>query len=92
MNRLISSIRALLPNCKQAIRLQSDGLDRPLSTSQWLGLRLHLVFCKWCVRYGEHITFLQIAAQWHEHDHRPEQAMPPEARERIKRALKTGKD
>jgi hypothetical protein len=92
MNRLIKAIRALLPNCKQAIRLQSDALDRPLSTSQWLGLRLHLAFCKWCVRYGEHIKFLQIAAQCHEHDHRQEQAMPPEARERIKRALKSRKD
>jgi len=89
MNRLFKAIRALSPNCKEATRLQSDALDRPLSRFQRIGLRIHLALCVWCKRYGKQIKFLRTAAQHCEHDHSPEQTMPPEARERIKRALKT---
>jgi len=89
MNRLFKAIRALSPNCKEATRLQSDALDRPLSRFQRIGLRIHLALCVWCSRYGKQIKFLRSAAQHCEHDHSLEQTMPPEARERIKRALKT---
>ena len=89
MNRLIKAINAFSPNCKEAIRLQSDALDRPLPLLRRIGLWIHLTLCVWCKRYGKQIKFLRTAAQHCEHDHSPEQTMPPEARERIKRALKT---
>src|ERR1051325_2498035 len=86
---LLRGVTALSPNCKQAARLQSDALDRKLPFFQWLGLRLHLGFCKWCRRYGRQLRFLRDAA--HEH---PEELVKPlphkmseEARERIKRRL-----
>jgi hypothetical protein len=91
MIRLVKVIRALAPNCKEAIRLQSDALDRPLSLFQRIGLRIHLAFCVWCKRYGKQIKFLRTAAQHCEHDHSPKHTLPLEARERIKRALKTDK-
>ena len=94
MNRLIKTIRALSPNCKEAIRLQSDALDRPLPPLRRIGLRIHLALCVWCSRYGEHIKFLRAAAQHCDHDHEQKQTLPPEARDRIreqvKRALETG--
>jgi len=95
MNRLFKAIRALSPNCKEAARLQSNALDRPLSRFQRIGLRIHLALCVWCSRYGKQIKFLRTAAQHCEHDHspeHPEQTLPPEALERIKRALKTGEN
>jgi hypothetical protein len=92
MNWLIKSIRALSPNCKEAIRLQSEALDHPLSPLRRIGLRIHLALCVWCSRYGKQIKFLRTAAQNCDHDHEPKQTLPPEARERIKRALEAGKN
>ncbi|SRR6266567_953224 len=86
---LARGVAALSPDCKQAARMQSDAVDRKLPFFQWLGLRLHLVLCKWCRRYGKQIRFLRDAA----HEHPEEMAKPlphkmsDEARERIKRRL-----
>jgi hypothetical protein len=91
MNWLAKTIRALSPNCREAIRLQSESLDRPPSLPKSIGLRIHLVLCIWCSRYGRQIKFLRTAAQRYDHDHEPKQILPREARERIKRALEAGK-
>ena len=79
----------LLPTCRQVSKLQSDLLDRPLSLPKRFGLRLHLLVCKWCRRYGKQIRFLHEAV--HEHPDELSQATPqtlsPEARERLKQRL-----
>ena len=87
-----TGLSALLPNCRDAARLQSEAMDARLSVTKRLGLALHLLICKWCRRYGKQIRFLRDAA----HDH-PEnltnavpQTLSPEARERIRQRLKSG--
>lgn len=96
-NKLSSALargaRLLSPNCKEAARLQSEALDRKLPFLRQLGLRLHLLYCKWCRRYGRQISFLRSAAQESTaHDHAsPPQSLSPEARERIKRRLESEK-
>jgi len=96
MNWLANILKALArglgdlsPSCKQAVRLQSAALDTGLSFSQRLGLRIHLVLCRWCRRYGQQIRFLRSAAREHEDDEQvlPQRALSPEARERIKQKL-----
>ena len=89
MNRLVRIFRMLSPNCREAIRLQSDALDHPLPRLQRIGLRIHLALCVWCSRYGKQIKFLRSAAQ-HCDPHQPKQILPREARERIKRAIEAG--
>ncbi len=81
--------RKLAPNCREASRLQSEGLDHSLSLAQRLSLRLHLLLCKWCRRYGKEIRLLRRVVQ-----ERPDQVseatpgnLSPEARERLKRSL-----
>ena len=97
MNWLMKMLKApfrkageLSPNCREATRLQSEALDRPLGLGQRIGLRIHLVLCKWCRRYGKQIAFLRSAAHRHEEQDEclPPQSLPPEARERIKRRLR----
>jgi len=69
--------------------MQSDALDRRLPFFQRAGLRLHLLFCKWCRRYGKHIGFMRWASRecaHEDHDPRPK-SLSPEARERIKQRL-----
>lgn len=84
----------LSPTCREAARLQSEALDRRLGLGQRLGLRLHLLLCKWCRRYGKQLDFLRAAAHRQEqHEHGlPPQPLRPEARARIlRRLLEAGK-
>lgn len=92
MNWFLNAIRALSPNCREAVRLQSDALDRPLPFFQRIGLRIHLWLCAWCRRYGKQIRFLRTAARQCEEEHgkTPNGGLPAEARERIKRAMGAG--
>ena len=84
---------ALVPNCREASRLQSEALDKELSLVQRFGLALHLMICKWCRRYGKQVRFLRDAA--HERSENLSEAVPQklsvEARERIKKRLQLGR-
>ena len=80
-------VSLLSPSCRQASRLQSESLDRSLTFFESIGLRLHLVLCKWCRRYGEQIKFLRRAAPQSEQHAAPTAGLSPEARERIKQKL-----
>jgi hypothetical protein len=75
MNWLTRTLHALSPNCREAIRLQSAALERPLSPLQRIGLRIHLMLCVWCLRYGREINFLRTAAQRCEPNDGPKQAL-----------------
>lgn len=90
LKALLRKARELSPNCREATRLQSDALDHPLGQGQRIGLRIHLVLCKWCRRYGQQIGFLRSAAHRQEEHEQclPPQSLPPEACERIKRRLR----
>ncbi len=87
--RLISRLRELFPNCRTAVRVQSDAMDRPLNWTQRLGLTMHRLVCRWCRRYGQQILFLRTAAR--QRDEKTNETLPeklsPESRERIKRRL-----
>ena len=91
MTWFAKTLRALAPNCREAIRLQSEALDRPLTWRQRFGLWLHLGLCLWCRRYGQQIKFLRAADQRCDQDEAVDQTLPAAARERIKHALKDGK-
>lgn len=47
--------------CKQASQLLSQSLDRQLSARERFALRLHLLICKYCKRFGEQIKLLRAA-------------------------------
>jgi len=93
-DKLKSACAGLSMNCQEAARAQSELLDHPLPPARRIGLKLHLLICKWCRRYGQQIRFLRLAA--HEHHDRLAQAASPtlaaEARQRIKQRLRPGND
>jgi hypothetical protein len=92
-NKIQSACAEISPNCREAVRAQSEALDHPLPPARRFGLWLHLLICKWCRRYGRQIRFLREAA--HEHDETLAEGAPqnlsPEARERIKQHLREKK-
>jgi hypothetical protein len=89
MHWLIQILRALSPNCKEAMRMQSDAMDRPLSLVQRIGLRIHLMLCVWCIRYGRQIAFMRKVTQNLEHEHHEAQ-LTTDARQRMQSAIRTG--
>jgi hypothetical protein len=69
-------------------------MDQRLSLFEKLGLRLHLLLCGWCRRYGTQLKVLRSAAhqcEKHESLGLP-QTLSPEARERIKQRLHSGQE
>ena len=90
LKTVAKGMAALSPNCRQASRLQSEALDHKLSILQRVGLRIHLVFCRWCRRYGKQIRFLRQAAHEHPDElaEHARQKLPDDARERIKQKLR----
>ena len=91
---LVRGLADFSPSCKTAARLQSEALDRKLPLRQRFGLRVHLLLCKWCRRYGKQVAFLRNAAR--EHPDRMAKPVPQklsdEARERIQQRLRASKE
>ncbi len=50
-------------NCRQVTRLVSQSMETKLRWYQWLGMRLHLLYCVWCRRYASQIRFLHQACK-----------------------------
>ncbi|HEY0842905.1 zf-HC2 domain-containing protein [Methylotenera sp.] len=49
--------------CKQASKLISQSLDRPLSWSELMQLKLHLMICDACSRFKKQLNLLRVAMQ-----------------------------
>jgi hypothetical protein len=69
--------------CRHTSRLLSDRLERSLSWFEWLCLRVHLLGCEPCCRFGRAIRWLHRALA----DAPNDAQLSAEARERIRRAL-----
>lgn len=48
-------------DCKQTSQLISQSLDRSLTLRERFALRLHLIVCKYCTRFSQHLQTLRIA-------------------------------
>ena len=48
-------------SCKQASQLISASLDRPLTLSERIVLRLHLIICKYCKRFSQQLQTMRVA-------------------------------
>ena len=88
--KLINGLADLSPSCKTAARLQSEALDHKLSLRRRLGLRIHLVLCKWCRRYGKQLAFTHNAAHSYpdEMAKSVSQQLSDEARARMQQKLR----
>ena len=77
-------------NCKEVTRMVSESMDRKLPLHQRMGIRVHLLMCKFCSRYRKQLLILREAMRLQEsyvQDTKPSFALHPEARERIKRSF-----
>ena len=75
-------------SCHRATELLSKRHDAPLTSRERLALRIHLLLCTWCRRYGNQITVLHEALRLRAADGEPAgPSLSPEARKRIRAAL-----
>ena len=51
-------LRSLQP-CREIVPLMSESMERSLSVSEWLQLKLHLRVCAWCARYLDQIKLIR---------------------------------
>lgn len=49
----------MMMSCRQASRLISDGMDRPLSRSEQLRLSFHLLLCRNCRHFRQQMQQLR---------------------------------
>lgn len=54
---------ALRLSCKEASRLISEEMDRRLSLTERIALRLHVRICDACTRFTRQVAFLRRALQ-----------------------------
>ena len=75
--------------CKDASRLVSEGLERPLGFRERWSLRLHLWLCDNCRRFERQLRLLRRALRKLARgaETAQGQALPSAARERIRKAL-----
>lgn len=81
-----------LPTCKQTVALISQSLERPLTLRERVTTKLHLWVCIWCVRYLEQLQLMRDtmsarSTQVSDDASPNDDALSPQARERLKRAL-----
>ncbi len=82
-------------SCKQASRMVSESMDRPLKLRERITLRMHILMCSFCTRFARQMRFLRRAANQFsqavsEPSSAPEMTLSVEAKQRISRALSEG--
>jgi predicted anti-sigma-YlaC factor YlaD len=54
-------VREMMLSCKQVTRLVSQGLEREMSFTERVRLRVHLAICDGCTNFSQQIAFLRKA-------------------------------
>ena len=78
--------------CKDVTKLLSESMDRSLPLGKRIGVRLHLIICKWCARYERQLLLIRetarrlaatVEAPWETFG----DTLSEEARERIRKSI-----
>jgi len=80
-------------NCKKVSRLVSESMDRDIGTMHRLGLRFHLMMCRYCARYARQLRLIRkkIRSAVTEKD-APAHTLPEETKKRLQDLIKHHSD
>ena len=83
-------LHVLSLRCEEADRLMSDSLDRQLTWSEQVALQGHMIVCRACRRAWRQMLILQqtMRESLDVADAAGDEILSPEARDRIRQALK----
>ncbi len=91
MSKALKGILQILSlRCEEADRLMSDSLDRRLTWSERVALKGHVAVCRGCRRARRQLLILQqtMRKSFESADAASDEMLSPEARDRIRQALK----
>lgn len=54
-------VQGVMPTCKEVHRLVSEAMDRDLSLTERLRVRMHLLICVACTRFERQMALLRSA-------------------------------
>jgi hypothetical protein len=80
-------------SCKDVTRLLSEAMDHSLPLGKRIGVRLHILMCKFCARYERQLLLIRetvrhLAATVEMPLEMPGETLSQEARERIRKSLR----
>lgn len=83
----------ILPDCEEASQRVSAAMDGRLSLGQRVGVRLHLMICKFCHRFEEQLRLIRtiVRSEFAAAEGSSAQ-LRPEVRERIQNAIRSSSD
>jgi hypothetical protein len=61
----------LMPTCREIHQLVSEGMDRKLTRSERMRMRVHLFVCDACTRFDAQMLLLRSAMRRLGQDHEP---------------------
>ena len=81
-------------DCKQTSQLISQSLDRSLTLRERFALRLHLLVCKYCKQFSQHLQTIRVALKQMTSSIESNDgiAMPSAAKSRILQSIESIKD
>jgi hypothetical protein len=76
-------------SCKDTARILSDSRDEPLPFMTRMGLRMHLMMCRFCRRYDHQLNVLDAVVEGYASSAEDLHSahLSPEVRDRIKESL-----
>ncbi|MGE5700287.1 MAG: zf-HC2 domain-containing protein [Deltaproteobacteria bacterium] len=80
-------------SCKDVTKLISESMDASLPIGRRIGVRFHLIICKWCARYERQFVLIRdtarrLATMVEMPGDSPGETLSAEARERIAKSMK----
>ena len=80
-------------SCKDVTQLLSESMDTSLPIGKRVGMRLHLLMCKFCARYERQLllireTVRRIVASEEKPGESPGETLSEESKERIRKSLR----
>jgi hypothetical protein len=77
-------------SCKDVTRLLSESMDHSLPFGKQVGVRFHLLICRFCLRYERQLLLIrETARRFAAIEDAPGEALSEEAKERIRKSLAT---
>jgi hypothetical protein len=81
-------------SCKDVTRLLSESMDHSLPLGKRVGVRFHLLICRFCARYKRQLllireTVRRLAAMEDAYSSLTVERLSEEAKERIRKSLAT---
>ena len=78
-------------SCKDVTQLLSESMDASLPIGKRIGVRLHLLICKFCLRYKRQLLLIrETARRLAASEDIPGETLSAEARDRIRKSLANG--